>query len=387
MTIGLLLSKPPSYSETYFISKIKGLQNSGFEVVLYVQKTDPNFSLCQVKTSPQVYKKNVLALLLRMLLVLGKLGIMKPKRTLRFIKLERNAKRSYRQILKNLYNNSHLLQADLDWVHFGFATMALQSEHVAKAIGAKMAVSLRGFDIDVYPLKFQACYKLLWEQVDKVHSISQYLLSKARKLGLSQEVAYQIITPAVDITGLPEHRVVKGPVKIISVGRLHWIKGLTYVLEALSILKANKISFEFTIVGDGAENQDIKFAIHQLGLSHQVFMLGRKTHDETKQLMAESDIFIQYSLSEGFCNAALEAQGMGLLCVVSDGGALPENVIDDHTGWVVTKRSPKILAAKIEKIINLPLEEQMQVRQKASGRVQSNFNLKKQELEFKTFYE
>lgn len=388
MTIGLVLSKPPSYSETFFLSKIKGLLSSGFEVVLFVQKADSNFTLCQVKTSPQVHKKNTIKLLLNMLLIYGKLGIMIPKRIHLFIKLERGAKRSYLQILKNIYNNSHILQANLDWVHFGFATMALQSEHVAKAINARMAVSLRGFDIDMYPLKHQDSYKLLWKEVDKVHSISEYLLSKAYTFGLSNEVTNQIITPAVDVSRLPENKYRRGDVaRIISVGRLHWVKGLTYVLEALSILKENNISFEYTIIGEGAESQELGFAIHQLGLTDYVFMLGRKTHDETKQLMAEADIYIQYSLSEGFCNAVLEAQSLGLLCVVSDGGALPENVIDTRTGWVVPKRSPYLLATKIEKIINLPLEEQMQVRQEARKRVQNNFNLKKQELEFKTFYE
>jgi colanic acid/amylovoran biosynthesis glycosyltransferase len=265
--------------------------------------------------------------------------------------------------------------------------MALQSEHVAKAIDAKMAVSFRGFDIDVFPLKHQAPYELIWKHVEKVHSISEYLLLKAYQLGLSKGVAYQIINPAVDVASLPERKTDQSPIKIISVGRLHWIKGLTYVLEALSILKAKNISFEFTIVGDGPESQEITFAIQQLGLSNQVFIYGRKTHEETKQLMAKSDIYIQYSLSEGFCNAVLEAQAIGLLCVVSDGGALPENVIDTRTGWIVQKRSPDLLATKIEKIINLPLEEQMQVRQEARKRVQNNFNLKKQELEFKTFYE
>src|SRR5690606_28909922 len=101
------------------------------------------------------------------------------------------------------YLNAHLLKANLDWLHFGFATMALGSETIAKAIGAKMAVSFRGFDINVYPIKHPECYNNLWKHVDKVHSISQYLLNKAISLGLSVETPFVIITPAVQLDALP----------------------------------------------------------------------------------------------------------------------------------------------------------------------------------------
>ena len=40
MKIGIVLSSTPSYSETFFISKIKGLQKHGFEVVLFVNHTN-----------------------------------------------------------------------------------------------------------------------------------------------------------------------------------------------------------------------------------------------------------------------------------------------------------------------------------------------------------
>src|SRR5690606_33804472 len=65
----------------------------------------------------------------------------------RYIKLERQEGTAWTQLLKKTYLNAHLLKSKLDWLHFGFATMALGSETVAKAIGAKMAVSLRGFDM------------------------------------------------------------------------------------------------------------------------------------------------------------------------------------------------------------------------------------------------
>src|SRR5690606_33167127 len=133
------------------------------------------------------------------------------------------------QIFKKIYLNTHLLKANLDWLHFGFATMALGSETVAKAINAKMAVSFRGFDINVYPIKHPNCYQRLWKYVDKVHSISKYLLDKARGMGLSEDTLYTIITPAVKLDNLSVPKSIttsSDHIKIVTIARLTWIKGL-----------------------------------------------------------------------------------------------------------------------------------------------------------------
>ena len=75
----------------------------------------------------------------------------------------------------------------------------------------------------------------------------------------------------------------------------------------------------------------------------KVSFKGKLAHMEVKKAMEQADIYLQYSLQEGFCNAVLEAQAMGLLCIVSDAEGLPENVLHGQTGWVVPKRQPALL--------------------------------------------
>ncbi|WP_242087524.1 glycosyltransferase family 4 protein [Aestuariivivens sediminis] len=387
MKIGLVLAKPPGYSETFFISKIKGLQNHGFRVTLFVQNKEADFNLCDVKVAPKVYNRNLIMLLGNGLIVFLKL-FLKFNRSLKFFKLEKQYGRSNKQLLKNLYNNSHLLRANLDWVHFGFATFAIESEHVAKAIRAKMSVSFRGFDLDVYPLKHLGCYQLLWQQVDKAHSISNYLLQKAYTLGLPKDVPCQIIRPAVDLSLAVDKQIVKSkPLRFVTVARLHWIKGIQATLEALALLKAKHIDFKYQIIGDGPEYEALKFAIHQLELSEHVALVGKLSHQKNLKELAKADVYIQYSYSEGFCNAVLEAQAMGLLCVVSDGGGLPENVIHERTGWVVPKGRPKLLATCLESILQKPEGDLNTIRQRAKTRVLQDFNLNSQQHSFRNFYE
>ena len=83
---------------------------------------------------------------------------------------------------------------------------------------------------------------------------------------------------------------------------------------------------------------------------------------------------------------ALEAQAMGLFCIVSDGGGLPENVIHEKTGCVVPKRNVKALADSIIEVLNLPDAEKNEIRKNAIQRVSVNFNMQDYYKKFNSFY-
>ena len=288
MKIGLVLSRTPAYSETFFISKIEGLQKNGFEVVLFVNLKDTHFDLCTVKEQVQYRSFFILEFFLKSLgLLLTKLSIL-----LKFISLERKRNVSFKRILKKLILNQHILQeSNVDWLHFGFATQAIGRENIAKAIGAKMAVSLRGFDIDVYPLKHKDCYSFLLKSVDKVHSISNYLLNKANILGLDKNTPSQIITPAIDSlrTNKSISKINKSKnLKICTIGRLHWIKNYTDILKSLKILKDKEIQFKYYIIGEGVLLEALKYEVYEYGLNDSVIFEGKLSHQETIQKLYDS---------------------------------------------------------------------------------------------------
>ncbi len=390
MKIGIVLSKNPAYSETFFISKIKGLQNNGFTVVLFCQKKDPDFNLCPVVLSTKVYRNPLLLFFYFMGTYVSLLPNIKA--VLKFAKIERNSDTSIAALFKNIYLNSHLLKAKVDWLHFGFATQAIGRETIAEAIGAKMAVSLRGFDMAVYPLKHPNCYTKLWQNVTKVHSISNALLQLAYQNGLPRTVEVVKITPAIDTSffgevaseNLGNHK----KINFLTVGRLHYIKGYVLMLEALLILKQKGIQFTYTIVGSTAsvEYERIAFAALQLDLKDEVIFKGKLNAKAVKDEYAKAEIYLQYSLSEGFCNAVLEAQAVGLLCIVSDAHGLPENILHEKTGWVVPKNNPALLAQTIEMVINTSEEKKKFIIKNAVERVKTEFNIEKQQQEFINFY-
>lgn len=387
MRIGIILSNTPAYSETFFRSKIKGLQENGVEVRLFCQSKEEDFRLCPVSESPKVSWNS----LLQTWYFIREFALLLPHlaTVIRYIKLERKEETEWLEIVKKTYLNSHLLKTKMDWLHFGFATMALGSETVAKAIGAKMTVSFRGFDIAVYPVKNPGCYKLLWKYVDKVHCISDDLLVLAKEYGLPDTIPVEKINPAIDVTVFQfvsqDFSENSNPV-FMTTGRLHWKKGFVVTLEALAILKAQGFDFIYKIVGEGEEYERIAFAAYQLGLKEHVQFLGKLLHGQVKTELEKADIYLQYSIQEGFCNAVLEAQAMGKLCIVSDAEGLSENVLHEETGWVVPKNAPHLLAEQIKKVLLMEEQTKKEISQNAMKRVRREFNVGKQRLEFLEFY-
>lgn len=389
MRIGLVLPAPPSYSETFFQNKINGLIQDGHKVSLFVQnRTKLKDIPCEIFYAPNL-SGNIGSRSFNSLKALFKLLLFSFKATYRFWKFEKNNGASFNMVLKRTIINSHILNQKLDWLHFGFATMGIERELVGKAIGAKVAVSFRGYDISIYPLQHENCYDKLWRNINKVHTISNDLLLEAYYLGLPRNIEAVKITPAIDVKNfdiLKRNFFENNMIRILTVGRLHWKKGLEYTLEALFRVKKNGYSIQYTIAGEGIEYERLVYSAFQLGLKEEVKFMGRVQHYEIPKLMATHDVYIQYSVQEGFCNAVLEAQAAGMLCIVSDAEGLSENVLHEKTGWVIQKRQPELLAKQIELVYKLSPSELEKIRINAVTRVQQEFNLEIQRQEFNKFY-
>lgn len=387
MRIGLVLPNLPAYSETFFRNKVLGLQQNGHEVVLFVNSKpkSSNYLDCKIVRAPKL-SGNKLDVAISSMVQVVKAVFAQPRKSLNLYKLNRKDGISFKDTLKNIIANQFLLNEKLDWLHYGFGTMALGRENVAQAIGAKMAVSFRGFDYYVYPIKNKNCYTTLFSKNVKYHVLSGAMKEGLMRKGILEENITKI-TPAIDVklfekTEIPDNKIVQ----LTTVSRLHSIKGLDYILEALALLKKENIPFHFSIIGDGSEKERLQFAVHQLNLVEYVSFLGKLTPEQVKEELTKTDIYLQYSLQEGFCNAVLEAQAMGLLCIVSDAEGLSENVLDQQTGWIVEKRNPALLAQKIKEVMLLSPTEKARIRTNATGRVQQEFNLEKQQQEFLEFY-
>ena len=131
---------------------------------------------------------------------------------------------------------------------------------------------------------------------------------------------------------------------------MHWKKGIEDTIHALSLIRDNGISFSYKIVGEGPELERLIYATYDLKLEDYINFVGKVPHEETKNFYKEADIYLQYSVQEGYCNSTIEAKSMGLIPIVSNAEGLLENV--GNNKLVVEKRNPEKLAEKIVDVIN-----------------------------------
>jgi colanic acid/amylovoran biosynthesis glycosyltransferase len=384
--IALLLASPPQYSETFLNSKIKGLQEKGFEVTVFSGTPDTTkYTFTHINHYPAAGIVSLIYMPAALFRIITK-GL---KPSLKFYRLERSNGSTILNTLKKIYLNAQILSRRFDWIHFGFAALAVEKEFVAAAINAKMGISFRGYDISLYPLKNPGCYNKLWKTVDQVHSISEALYKKALLLGLPPSVPYKKITPALDPELFPFHEdaiVMNQPLQLLTVGRLIWKKGYTYAFLAIRKLLDKGISLHYTIAGTGEQFEEITFALSQLNLQDHVTLSGKLKHEEVIALYGKANIYLQPSVQEGFCNSVQEAQASGLLCIVSDAEGLPENVLDQKTGWVVKRRDAGMLAEKIEEVMNMPRERLHEITGAARKRMEDEFNIASQQARFAQFF-
>ncbi|WP_028873282.1 glycosyltransferase family 4 protein [Psychroserpens burtonensis] len=386
--IGLVLLSVPGYSETFFRSKIKGLQANGFEVLLFVFYPPKKEEVlpCEVFVSPpfngRIFSKSVSVFKALLQLVFSA-----PFRSKTLFELDRSDGKRWATCFKNLLSQQFIMSKKLDWLHFGFGTVAVGKENLAKAMRAKMAVSFRGFDLYLSPLNRENYYSLLFKKAVTYHVLSLEMKADLIAKGVDGTQIH-VITPAIDTSLFKagHSQTTSSTLRILTVARLHWKKGLEYTLEAMAVLKRRGVAFEYTVIGTGDELERLLFAAHQLGISAEVRFVGKQTPKAVKEYMIASDVYVQYSIQEGFCNAVLEAQAMGLLCVVSNAEGLAENVMDGITGFVIPKRKPEVLARTIEKLLYLPSHQKIGLKKTAINRVQKDFNVSKQREEFINFY-
>src|SRR5690606_34658804 len=143
------------------------------------------------------------------------------------------------------------------------------------------------------------------------------------------------------------------PLKLLSIGRAHWIKGYDYALHACKQLKEKDIPFHYIIIG-GAGDEELQFLVDNLGLKNYVVLERRKPQPEVFNLMQETSLLLMPSLEEGIPNVVVEAMAIGLPVISTDCGGVPELITNDKEGWLVPTRDPGAMAEAIEVFANLP---------------------------------
>ena len=176
------------------------------------------------------------------------------------------------------------------------------------------------------------------------HSFEVYGVGKSRIRMCPYGVDTSEFAPA-EREPLPEET--RRPIRFIYVGGVKELKGISYLLEAITHIPENMA--QLTVVGQfDPEDSDTK------PYRNRVRFTGSILHWEVAGFLAESDVFVFPSLGEGMSLACLEAAASGLPLIVSENSGVTDAITDGKEGFIVRIQSAEDLEEKMQWFIAHP---------------------------------
>lgn len=140
------------------------------------------------------------------------------------------------------------------------------------------------------------------------------------------------------------------PLRILTVADARPEKGLDILILAFLQVKRQMQNAHLHIIGDGPLLAHARILVESCGIQDSVDFLGRR--DDVPDLLSQSDLYIQPSLSEGLPLAVMEAMATGLPIIASDVGGVSELLEDRVSGLLILPGCIDCLAAAIVELIN-----------------------------------
>jgi glycosyltransferase involved in cell wall biosynthesis len=140
--------------------------------------------------------------------------------------------------------------------------------------------------------------------------------------------------------------------RILFIGFLVEIKGLSHLLEAVQILRDRfNADIFLEIVGSGPSEPVLQNLVHAMHLSDRVTFTGFKSHDEVPAMISRADLVVLPSLYETFGITLIEAMAMGKPVVATRCGG-PEDIVTEEVGRLVPAKDPLALADAIRYVLD-----------------------------------
>lgn len=145
------------------------------------------------------------------------------------------------------------------------------------------------------------------------------------------------------------------------------------VIKAAAALKSKGLSPTFLFIGGGPLEADCRDLITQLQVEENVRLLGWKPYDEALSILAASDVMVLPSRYEGLPLAALEAQAVGAVPILTQVPGSQDAIKDGETGVFVPFNDPEALGAAIQKLLLSP-EQRAAFAAAGKKHIQSRYN-------------
>ncbi len=164
---------------------------------------------------------------------------------------------------------------------------------------------------------------------------------------------------------------------VMFLGRIHWIKGLDFLVESFYQLTKRRNDTVLAIVGnDDGYKPALDKLIERLDLSDRVLFTGFLSGEEKLAALVDADVVVQTSRYEQGAWAPFEAILCNTPIIVSDNSGAGEDVRRIDAGYLVEYGNKVGLSDMIQYVLDKPAEAQGKT-QRAKHYIETNLSMAK----------
>ncbi len=138
---------------------------------------------------------------------------------------------------------------------------------------------------------------------------------------------------------------------LVYMGRVSYEKSIDQVIKAAALAMKKIPNLQFAIVGDGPERKKLEKLVKDLEIEKNVLFLGIKHEKDLVEALQANDVFLTASKTENMPVSILEAMATGLPVIGVDALGIPEIVLNNVNGFIVSPDKIESMAGKILQLI------------------------------------
>ncbi|MBN9349739.1 MAG: glycosyltransferase family 4 protein [Chitinophagaceae bacterium] len=193
--------------------------------------------------------------------------------------------------------------------------------------------------------------KILSRNIDYSASVSGPLSEFYQKTRLSKEKMKVIHNGSPEIKFSKAESSISGNPKILTVGRLVEIKGLTYLFKVIPTVIKSFNNVQFIFVGNGPMRHELEEIAAELKFSNHVKFVG---FSDPSNYLATCDLMVIPSLFESFGLVYIEALSAKLPLIAFDTGGIKDIVDNGINGILVPLKNHEMLGRAIIDLLESP---------------------------------
>ncbi len=286
------------------------------------------------------------------------------------------------RLYQAVYIGLRLQQMGIGHVHAHFAGMAARTAFWIQRL-FRISFSFTAHANDIFaPRDFEIGLGDLVEAARGIVTETDFARKFLRERFLDRADRIHRIYNGLNLAGFRRADFSSASPLILAVGRLIDKKGFADLISACRLLVERGKSFRCQIIGEGPLEEKLRRQIDELNLQNCVELVGPKPQHEIAEHLATGTVFVLPSVIDangGMDNlptVIMEAMATGLPVISTAIGGIPEMVIDNETGFLVSAGDVVALAGAIENVItNLSLARQL--GQGGHERAQKLFSIEK----------